>query len=480
MPILPRTRGNRVLLVVFLALAALVVYSTASGGLPRPAATTLIVFLAAVYLWIATPLDDSYVALGASLALVVTGVLSEEDFTRTLGTNLIWLLIGAFVVAAAINATGLMTKFAAWAVVRAHTPRQLVHLLTAALLISTFAIPAPSGRAALALPVFVALAAMLSERRRLVVCLAVLFPTVILFSAIGSLLGAGAHLVTNEILAESAHESFSFDEWLVLGLPLAIVWSHLAAEAILRMFTDPEDRRTRLSVPASAWPSEGPESPGTPLTGPQWRVLLVIGAVIAGWLTEPLHHINPAVVALVGALIAVTPGIGTTSWGKALKTVPWSLLIFMAATLALATAISTSGAAQWLQSAITSVKGLGDWAGTAFVIVVIVGSLAAHLVVQSRSARSAMLIPIIVASAPALGINPVAAAFVSTAAAGFCVTMTSSAKPIALFANVEGVPTFTSRDLLRLSGTLAPISAILLAVFTYLIWPALGLQLHLP
>jgi di/tricarboxylate transporter len=215
------------------------------------------------------------------------------------------------------------------------------------------------------------------------------------------------------------------------------------------------------------------------LTGPQWRVLLVIGAVIAGWLTEPLHHINPAVVALVGALIAVTPGIGTTSWAKALKTVPWSLLIFMAATLALATAISTSGAAQWLQSAITSVKGLGDWAGTAFVIVVIVGSLAAHLVVQSRSARSAMLIPIIVASAPALGINPVAAAFVSTAAAGFCVTMTSSAKPIALFADVEGVPTFTSQDLLRLSATLAPVSAILLAVFTFLIWPALGLRLHL-
>ena len=90
-----------------------------------------------------------------------------------------------------------------------------------------------------------------------------------------------------------------------------------------------------------------------------------------------------------------------------------------------------------------------------------------------------MLIPIIVASAPALGINPVAAAFISTAAAGFCVTMTSSAKPIALFAGGEGEPTFTSQDLLRLSATVAPVSAILLAVFTYLIWPALGLRLHL-
>ena len=307
---LPKTRSGALILAVFLALVSLVVYASLAGHLNAHAAITLTVFLTAIYIWTASPLDDSYVALGAALALVVTGVLSQEDFVHTLGTNVIWLLIGAFVIAAGVNATGLMTKFAAWVVIRARTPRQLVHLLTAALLITTFAVPATSGRAALALPVFVALAGILAERRRLVICLSVLFPTAILLSAVGSLLGAGAHLITNEILTENGNRSFSFDQWLLLGLPLAIVWSHLAAEAILVMFTDADERRTPLSVAADAWPPGKPESPGTPLTAPQWRVILLLVVVIIGWCTEPLHHVDPAIVALLGALVAVTPRFG--------------------------------------------------------------------------------------------------------------------------------------------------------------------------
>ena len=176
----------------------------------------------------------------------------------------------------------------------------------------------------------------------------------------------------------------------------------------------------------------------------------------------------------------MTPRFGLVSWPTALKTVPWSLLIFMAATLAMATAITKSGVAEWLEHAVTSVRLLGEWATIGFVVVVIVVSIAAHLVVHSRSARSAMLIPIIVATAPAVGVNPAAAAFISTAAAGFCLTMTSSAQPIAMFTNIEGVPTFTSRDLLRLSGTLAPVSAVLIGIFALLVWPHLGLDLHVP
>ena len=137
-----KTRSGALILVVFLALVSLVVYSSMSGHLNGHAAITLTVFLAAIYMWTATPLDDSYVALGAALTLVITGVLSQQDFVHTLGTNVIWLLIGAFVIAAGVNATGLMTKFAAWVVIRARTPRQLVHLLTAALLLTTFAVPA--------------------------------------------------------------------------------------------------------------------------------------------------------------------------------------------------------------------------------------------------------------------------------------------------------------------------------------------------
>jgi di/tricarboxylate transporter len=112
------------------------------------------------------------------------------------------------------------------------------------------------------------------------------------------------------------------------------------------------------------------------------------------------------------------------------------------------------------------------------VIVVIVVSIAAHIVLQSRSARSAVLIPIVVAVAPTVGIDPLAAAFISTAAAGFCLTLTSSAKPVAMFAATDEIPGYTSRDLRRVSAVLAPVSAILIAIFAFQLWPALGLSLY--
>ncbi|WP_232021888.1 SLC13 family permease [Mycobacterium basiliense] len=464
--------------IVALAVLSGIIDACLSGSLSPRGAITLVVFLAAVSMWIAAPIKDAYVAVGAVLALVVTGAIDIGDFTAVLSQDLIWLLVGAFVIAAAVTATGLPGRTAARLVALAHTPRQLVHLVTAALVVATFAIPATSGRAVLALPVFLGLAAALSDRKRLVRCLAIVIPTVILLSAIASPFGAGAHLVTNQILAQTVGESISFVQWIVVGLPLAVVWSHLAAEIILLLFTRAEDRRTRISVPVGALAAGQSSTAGGQLGPPQRRVLVLLGIVIAGWCTEPIHHIAPAVIAVVGALITVVPRFGTTSMSDALKTLPWSLLIFMVATLALGSAVTDSGAAGWLaQAAFRPCGLLGTWATDGFVIALIIVSIGAHLVLQSRSARSAVLIPIIVTIAPMAGIAPVAAAFISTAAAGFCLTLTSSAKPVAMFAATDEIPGYTSRDLLRVSAVLAPVSAILLAFFAFQVWPALGLSL---
>ncbi|HWM37535.1 MAG TPA: SLC13 family permease, partial [Streptomyces sp.] len=70
--------------------------------------------------------------------------------------------------------------------------------------------------------------------------------------------------------------------------------------------------------------------------------------------------------------------------------------------------------------------------------------------------------------------NPVAAALASTAAAGFCHTLPASAKPVTLFSDIPGTPTYTPRDLLRLSAVLAPLSASLVLLFALAVWPLLG------
>ena len=210
-----------------------------------------------------------------------------------------------------------------------------------------------------------------------------------------------------------------------------------------------------------------------PVTGPwtqaEKRCALLLATVVTLWCSEPLHQVSPAMVALIGAVVAASPALGTVRLKDALKTVPWSLLLFKAATIAMGVALAESGAAKWLvgglPAGITPVM---------FLAVVIAVSTAAHLILQSRSARSSVLVPLVVAAAVGAGVNPVAAAHASTAAAGVCHTLPASAKPVTLFAEIPGTPTYTPRDLLRLSAVLAPLTAALVLLFAVAVWPLLG------
>ena len=62
-------------------------------------------------------------------------------------------------------------------------------------------------------------------------------------------------------------------------------------------------------------------------------------------------------------------------------------------------------------------------------------------------------------------------------AAGFCHTLTSSAKPVALFAETDGQANYEPRDLLRLSLWLGPANAAVVLLFSFFVWPLMGLPL---
>ncbi|MEU6768733.1 SLC13 family permease [Streptomyces sp. NPDC046853] len=460
-------------LCVALSLCALLLVPGNFPGLSGDARLTLGVFALATCAWIGTPIDDTYIALGAGLALTATGVISSDTLFGTLGDETVWLLICAFVLAAAVARSGLAGRAAAFLVSGARTVRQLTHLTTAALVVTAFAVPATSGRAALALPVFLALAKVLADRKRLVVMLALLFPTVILLSAVATLIGAGAHLITVSVLWEATGDRIGFTQWMLLGLPLAIASSHLAAEAVLLTTTRRADRKgpVRITVEQLQEHSEQPVSGAWEPA--ETRCALLLATVVALWCSEPLHQVPPAVVALIGAVVASSPALGTVRLKDALKTVPWALLLFMAATMAMGVALADSGAAKWLVGGVP--LDVPPWL---FLTVVVAVSTAAHLVLQSRSARSSVLVPLVVAAAVGAGVNPVAAALASTAAAGFCHTLPASAKPVTLFADIPGTPTYTPRDLLRLSAVLAPLTAALVLLFAVTLWPLLGVPVR--
>lgn len=445
--------------------SALAVCLPELAGLETDARRAAQVFLLALVGWTLTRLDDAFVALVAALGMALLVLEEPEEMFEGLGDELVWLMLAAFILAAAFRACGLSDRLVALALGRARTVRGAFHALTAVMLASAFVVPSTSGRAAMMVPVYETVAQEAGARTRK--AFALLFPTVILLSAFASLTGAGAHVLAAELVDEIGDGEIGFLDWALYGLPFAAACAFLAAEAILRLFLSPSDRAAAFAPPAM--PAEAPPPRATP-------TLAVTALVLVGWLTEPLHGIDETLVALMGALAVTAPAIGGADFRAAAKSVEWPLLLFMAATIVIAEGLDESGLIKALAGGALAPLGLAGLPPLVWLVGLAAVGLVSHLVIHSRTARVAVLLPPALAAAEAAGVAPLAAMLTLVAATGFCQLLMVSAKPVALFGSL-GQGTFGQADLMRLGAVLLPLQLALIALFAGFVWPLLGLEL---
>jgi di/tricarboxylate transporter len=200
------------------------------NSLPSEARLSLFAFALAVILWSTTSLNAAYVALAAVVLLVLTGGASQEQLFDALASDVVWLMIGAFVLGGAVQQTGLAARLTQLVVARARTVGSVFWLLTTMLIPLSFFIPSTSGRAAVVIPVFRSIANAAGDRR-ITRALALLMPTIILVATITTLIGAGSHLVANDLLQQIAGKQISFAQWALYGLPFGVVASYRSPEA---------------------------------------------------------------------------------------------------------------------------------------------------------------------------------------------------------------------------------------------------------
>jgi sodium-dependent dicarboxylate transporter 2/3/5 len=441
---------------------------------PAPARMALGVFVLAVIAWTLLRLADAPVALAACLALVALGVATPKALYASLGDSLIWLLIGAFVIAAVLQQSGLAERWALRAVAGARTAPRLLMRLTWVIVATAFVVPSTSGRAALLLPVFVVLARAVAEPRT-VRAMALLFPSVILLSACASLLGAGAHLVAVDFMRRLGQPAPSFALWAWWATPFAVLSCFAATALISALFLDRAARLRPLSLP---------EPDRNPMTASQRSVMVVTGLTVAAWASAGLHGLDTTLVALVGALAITCKPLTGVDLKAALKKVEWNLVLFLAATLVLGEALLHSGAAAALADALLDAVPLHSF-GSGSVLMLAIGiALLSHLLITSRTARALVLLPTVALPLAAAGINPALLIFVCVLGSGFCQTLAVSAKPVALFARAELPPELSHAQtaidgaLLRLALALLPVMALLLWLFASFVWPLQGLPLR--
>ncbi len=436
-------------------------------GLPalEPAARwALLVFAGAIIAWTVLDLDETPVALAGALALMAAGATTPERFYAGLGDDFIWLLIGAFVLAAVLQASGLAERWALRVVATAGTPAALMRRLTGFIVGTAFVVPSTSGRAALLLPVFLALLAVMPHPRH-ARALALLFPSVILLSACVSMLGAGAHLVALDFMHRLGGPVPGFLGWLWLAGPFGVLSSLLACELILRLCLGRDERAMAIRVPTP---------PAAPLSRQQRGVVAVTVATLLAWATTDWHGVEAPIVAVCGALVATVKALTGADLKSTLKKVEWNLVIFMAATMIMGEALVDSGAASALARALVGAVPLAGLPPVAGLAIASVLALLAHLVVTSRTARATVLIPAVALPFAAAGYDPALMVFLLAVGSGFCQTLMVSAKPVAMFAG-ENREHYGPRDLALLSLALLPGLWLLLVFFAAVAWPLQGL-----
>ncbi|CAM5268096.1 hypothetical protein SCALM49S_05040 [Streptomyces californicus] len=177
-----------------------------------------------------------------------------------------------------------------------------------------------------------------------------------------------------------------------------------------------------------------------------------------------------------GALVATLARAGTVRLQGRVEDGTLALLLFMAATMAMGVALSDSGAAAWLVGWIPlagryAARGCSspEWGSS-------------H---GRPSGAPVPLRPVLRAGAAGGGGGGRGRGQSGHGGAGvhgrrrFLPHPAVLGQPVALFADVPDTPTYTPRDLLRLSAFLAPLTAALVLLFALAVWPLLGVPVLL-
>lgn len=247
-----------------------------------------------------------------------------------------WLVFSGLVIGVGINSTGLGKRIAGR--IAAHLSDSYFKLISGLVLLGTLfgvLMPSSMGRIILLIPIALAVASHFrfhsGSNGYIGVVMAI---TMGAFIPTFAILPAN---VPNMILAgmsESLYQySPQYGEYLVLHFPLLGLPKIFILVALI-MWLYPDT------------PKEDHEQPlneKTPITKNERVMSLVLILMILLWLTDFIHHISPAWVALGGAIFLLLPTVNIVSNKHFTDSIPYHLLFFVAGILGLGSIISYSG-----------------------------------------------------------------------------------------------------------------------------------------
>lgn len=440
-------------------LAAAILTAEAPAGMSEAAQRTAAMTATMALWWVGGVLPMAVTALVPLVALPALGVAPTREAAAPYADPLIFLFLGGFVIAHAMEEVGLHRRLVAvllgpaW--VRVSPRRIALALMTAAAAVSS--IINNTSAMLMMLPIALALSDGAGKRVRAAFVLSTAYACSI--GGVATLVGTAPNMVFAGLAAKMTGEEIRFVDWLAVGVPFVVLAIPVAWFVV---------NTVALPVPARS-----EHVPAAPIRRPwgegERAVLAVLVACLAGWLfRSPLDlgfvqipgwggivpvKIDDGFVAIVAALVlfllprrqARTLASGRDddgdegrfllSWRRTAKATPWSALLLLGGGFAMADAIQDSGLSAWLAG---GTEGLARLPAPLAVLGVCVG-VSFMSAFTSNTATTQIALPLLGAGATAAGLDPLVWMIPATISASCDFTLAVGTPPNAIAAETGDV-----------------------------------------
>jgi sodium-dependent dicarboxylate transporter 2/3/5 len=427
--------------------------------------------------WIGEPVPLGATSLLPLVLFPLLGVGSSKDAAVPYASELVFLFLAGFLLAAALERWNAHSRIA-YAIVGGiggSGRRVVLGVMLATGFVSMWI--SNTATAAMMYPIALAIGALFGSGRaaddgRTALMLGVAYAASI--GGIGTLIGTPPNLIFAAAAKQLAGREVSFTDYMQIGVPIVAVLLPLCWFLLVFVLF-----RTRVDLGTDARRVlRERRSELGPLRGGEARTVAVFALTVAGWLLRERKEfgsialpgladlapgISDASVGLAGALLLFVIPDGSPrpssrpllTWREA-KEIPWEVLLLFGGGLSLAAAMESSGLARWMGERMSGLAGYPS-------IVVYAGLAGAVLVLSelaSNTAVAAMAMPIAASLAPAVGEPALALMLVGALAAS-----TGFALPVATPPNaiVFGSGQVTVRQMAR-AGILLDVVAIVVIV----------------
>ncbi len=441
-------------------------------------------YVGAVLVWMAIWWLTEALPLPATSLLPIAlfpllGVMSTKDAAAPFADKVIFLFMGGFMLALAMERCDLHKRIALLTLllVGVRPTRLVLGFMVATGVLSMWM--SNTATAVMMFPIAIGVIRLVSDRTgathdNFALCLLLGVAYAASIGGIATPIGSPPNAFLLAFLRGNYGMEVSFLNWMQVGLPMAAVFIPITWIVLTRLI----------------YPIRLPEIPGGrslirdelallgPVSRAQWTVMAVFGFAVTGWIMrDPLGALFPTlkpflterlddtVIALIAATLLFILPVNlkkrefVLNWETA-ERLPWGVLLLFGGGLSLAAGVRTSGLDLFIGEHFSAFGGLP----TLLVILLVCTAMIFLTEVTSNTATATIFFPILAGAAPALGIDPLML-LIPAALGVSCAFMLPMATPPNALVFATGHVTI--RQMARAGFFLNLISVVLVTVIAY-------------